>query len=89
MAEYVYTLVSGLLFVFLTLLNTAIWARVILGCLTAGEDTVFSRILFFLTEPFVLPVRKLLGRAGRIGMTDLSAVVLSALICAALAFLRL
>jgi len=86
LTEYIFAAVTRLLFAALCVITAAVWARVILGCFSAGEDTVFSRILFFLTEPFLLPVRRLTGGSS---MLDHSAIILSALIIAALAFLRL
>ena len=84
--ENISALLCNLIYLLLWILDAAIWARVILGCFSAGEDTVFSRMLFFLTEPFLLPVRRLTGGSS---MLDHSAIILSALIIAALAFLRL
>ena len=85
--ENISALLCNLIYLILWILDAAIWARVILGCFSAGKDTVLSRMLIFITDPLILPWRAILGRAKRTGMLDLSALIGSAVVCAAVALL--
>ena len=82
------TLLSNTVFLLLCILEGAIWVRVILGCFFAADDSALYRVLIFLTEPFLLPIRALLDKM-RIGggLFDLSAVVCSAVIIPVMAIL--
>lgn len=42
----------------------AMLIRAILSLLMRGEESTFSMLLFYFTEPFILPVRKILERFG-------------------------
>ena len=85
--ENISALLSNLIYLLLWVLDAAIWARVVLGCFSTGRDTVLSRVLIFITDPLILPWRWILGRAKKEGMTDFSALIGSAVVCAAAALL--
>jgi uncharacterized protein YggT (Ycf19 family) len=42
----------------------AMLIRAILSLIMMGEESRFSMLLFYFTEPFILPVRKILERLG-------------------------
>ena len=42
----------------------AMLIRAVLSFFMMGEESRFSMLLFFFTEPFILPVRKILERFG-------------------------
>ncbi len=86
--EFILTLFSNTVFLLLCLLETAVWARVILGYFLSVNDSVLYKVFYFVTEPFLLPVRALLGKA-RIsgGLFDPSAAVFASVVIVILAVL--
>lgn len=49
---------------FLTLLLFAMLARALMSFFMMGEESKLSLVLYYFTEPFVLPVRKLFEKLG-------------------------
>ncbi len=44
--------------------SLAMLIRAVLSLIMMGEESRFSMLLFYFTEPFILPVRKILDRLG-------------------------
>lgn len=86
--EIILTLLSNTVFLLLCLLETVIWVRIILGYFISENDSALYKVLKFITEPFLLPVRALLDKL-RIsgGLLDLSAAVFSVFIISVMAIL--
>jgi YggT family protein len=74
-------LLSNTVYYILMATEAAILARVILGWIMPEDDSAVTVILWFITEPFLLPCRMLLDRfnVGG-GMFDFSPVLASVLI---------
>ena len=49
---------------FLTVLLFAMLARALMSFFMMGEESGLSMILYYFTEPFILPVRKIFERLG-------------------------
>lgn len=49
---------------FLTLLLFAMLARALMSFFMMGEESKLSLVLYYFTEPFILPVRKLFEKLG-------------------------
>jgi uncharacterized protein YggT (Ycf19 family) len=82
------TLLSDTVFIILWVLTAAVWARVILGCVSPQNDAVPVKVLKIITEPFLYPARRLLEKAGLGGgMIDLSPALISFTVAAVTAFL--
>ena len=77
------TLLSKIISYFLWAMEIAILARVILGFIMPEDDSAVTAVLYFITEPFLLPCRMLLDRfnVGG-GMFDFSPVLATFLITA-------
>ena len=75
------TLLSTTVSYFLMAIQVAIMARVILGFFLPGDDSAVSAVLWFITEPFLLPFRMLLDRfnVGG-GLLDFSPVLATVVI---------
>ena len=86
--EIFLTLLSDAVFTALWVLTAAVWARVILGYFLTGIDPAPYKALKIITEPFLVPARSLLNKAGLGGGTfDLSPALLSFAVAAVTAFL--
>ena len=57
--ELVYTLLYGTLLALINLLQIAMFLRAIFSWIDPMGEGKFSLFLFFITEPVILPVRKL------------------------------
>ena len=86
--ELILALVSKTVYFFLWAIEIAILARVILGFILPEDDSAVMVVLFFITEPFLLPCRMLLDKfnVGG-GMFDFSPVLATFLITAVTFFL--
>ena len=75
------TLLSNTVNYILIAIQVAIMARVILGFFLPGDDSAVSAVLWFITEPFLLPCRMLLDRfnVGG-GLLDFSPVLATVVI---------
>lgn len=82
------TLVSNIVYYFLWAMEIAIMARIILGFILPEDDSAVTLVLYFITEPFLLPCRMLLDRfnAGG-GLIDFSPLLATFLITAVMIFL--
>ena len=49
---------------FLSILLFAMLARALMSFFMMGEESRFAMVLYFFTEPFILPVRKLFEKIG-------------------------
>ena len=49
---------------FLTVLLFAMLARALMSFFMMGEESRISMVLYFFTEPFILPVRKIFEKLG-------------------------
>ena len=49
---------------FLTVLLFAMLARALMSFFMMGEESRLSMVLYYFTEPFILPVRKIFERLG-------------------------
>ena len=74
--SFVIALLSNIVYYFLWAMEIAILARVILGFIMPEDDSAVTTVLWFITEPFLLPCRMLLDRfiVGG-GMFDFSPVM--------------
>ncbi|MBQ1848020.1 MAG: YggT family protein [Clostridia bacterium] len=79
--SFILMLLSNTVYYILMATEAAILARVILGWIMPEDDSAVTVILWFITEPFLLPCRMLLDRfnVGG-GMFDFSPVLASVLI---------
>ena len=79
--SFVLALLTNIVYYFLWAMEIAILARVILGFIMPEDDSAVSAVLYFITEPFLLPCRMLLDRfnVGG-GMFDFSPVLATVLL---------
>ena len=79
--SFVLALLTNIVYYFLWAMEIAILARVILGFIMPEDDSAVTSVLWFITEPFLLPCRMLLDRfnVGG-GMFDFSPVLATLLI---------
>ena len=79
--DLVIAILSRAVYYFLWAIEIAIMARVILGFIMPEDDSAVTSVLWFITEPFLLPCRMLLDRfnVGG-GMFDFSPVLATLLI---------
>ena len=86
--QIILTLLSDAVFVLLWIMTAAVWARVIVGFIMPDNDSVPYKALKIITEPFLLPARSLLEKAGlHGGLFDLSPALISFAVAAITAFL--
>ncbi len=63
MYEFVYV-VQSVILLFIELLSTAMLVRAILSWFPLGDDNKLAAFFYFLTEPIIMPTRKLFERFG-------------------------
>lgn len=61
MLENIAAVLSNSIYIFLYAVEICILARVILSWFMADGENIFTVALYYLTEPFVLPVRTLMN----------------------------
>lgn len=64
MSDYIVYIVSLSVFLFLAVVNIAMLVRAILSWFMQGETSRFTVFLYVITEPLILPVRRLIDRMG-------------------------
>lgn len=89
MLENIAAVMTNFLYMFLYAVEFAILVRVVLSWFVQEEDSVILAALYYLTEPFVIPVRALLFRIPAFSgmMFDFSYAITSLIIMVVLTFL--
>ena len=72
----------------ISILNIAIFARVILSWFPIDPGNPIVRLLFDLTEPILAPFRRVLPRIGMIDLSPLAAILVLNFISSQLHYLR-